>query len=100
MELKSIEMQIALPKSIDVGKQVQQLHQEGQLLNDHALNQMEKELQQKRKQVMKNEQKDRVHLKRKQNDHDELNHERKKHNKQKDQEQQHPYKGNNIDFSG
>ena len=37
MELKSIEMQIALPKSIDVGKQVQQLHQEGQLLNDHAL---------------------------------------------------------------
>lgn len=99
MELKSIEMQIALPKSIDASKQTQSIQQEGQLQVDQAMAQMEKELIEKRQNVIRNEQKDGVLIKKDQENNSSRRESKKKKKKKFDSEN-HPYKGKNIDFSG
>ncbi|QQZ07924.1 hypothetical protein [Heyndrickxia vini] len=99
MELKSIEMQIALPKSIDVSKQTQELQKDGQMLNENAMIQVEKELQKKRQNVIRSEQKDGSHIKKDSKDNS-FQHELKKHKNGKSIEQNHPFKGKNVDYSG
>ncbi|GIN83675.1 hypothetical protein J6TS2_00610 [Heyndrickxia sporothermodurans] len=99
MELKTIEMQIALPKSIDANKQTQEIQQRGILQNENATLQMEKETQAKRKNVIKNERKDHVFVKKDQSNQA-FNQNGKKKQKKKCKDEHHPYKGNNLDFSG
>ncbi|HEY4553719.1 MAG TPA: hypothetical protein VIG80_11030 [Bacillaceae bacterium] len=42
MSLKTIELQVALPRTVDAGKMAEQLQQRGQLSNDQAAYEMEK----------------------------------------------------------
>lgn len=105
MELKSLEMQIALPRTHDAAKNMQHIQQESRVINENAVQEMEKALIQKRQHVLKQESKDPAMLKdqgNSKNHHDQdLN---KKQQREKDKENQihqyHPFKGNHIDFSG
>lgn len=105
MSLKSIEMQIALPRTMEAGKIQEQLQQRGQNVNDFAALRNQKEEEQKRTSVIKHEQKSNVKLS--QDDKDKKN---GSHNQQgregmkekifKEMKEKHPYKGNVIDYSG
>lgn len=104
MSLKSIEMQIALPRTIEAGKIQEQLQQRGQNMNDFAAMRTQKEEEQKRTSVVKHEQKANVKLSQDEKDNqkgsqNQGDNERKKA-KMNDIKEKHPYKGNVIDFSG
>ncbi|HJV17442.1 MAG TPA: hypothetical protein VJ546_08695 [Bacillales bacterium] len=105
MSLKSIEMQIALPRTFDASKIQEQLSQRGQGMNDFAAKEMKQDELKQRTTVMKQEQKDAA----------KLNHDGEHSNNQRDQKgkqpkskksnpqwaaEKHPFKGNLIDFSG
>ena len=48
MRLKSIEMQVALPRTLDANKLHDQLQQRGQLINDQANEEVKKEVEKQR----------------------------------------------------
>ncbi|WP_313798654.1 hypothetical protein [Cytobacillus sp.] len=105
MSLKSVEMQIALPRTVEAGKIQEQLQQRGHNMNEIATQQTLKEDEKKRKTVIKQEQKGNVHLSQKKKDHhhernrQQANEEKKEEPEEKNKEY-HPYKGTVIDFSG
>lgn len=105
MSLKAIEMQIALPRSVDASKLQDQLMQRGQLTNDYGNLKMQQEEVKQRTTVVKQEQKDpaKFHHDR-ENAHSGNQHEastRKKLNQKKNKSLgKHPYKGNFLDYSG
>ncbi|WLR52364.1 hypothetical protein LC040_05515 [Bacillus tianshenii] len=104
MSLKAIEMQVALPRTQEVGKLQEQLQQRGQHTQDHLAAGVLKEQEKKRQQVGKNEQSEKNKLngeKEESNQHNgNTSKKRKAHLKQEDDKQQHPYKGNLIDIEG
>nr|WP_249310306.1 hypothetical protein [Bacillus sp. FJAT-49736] len=95
-------MQVALPRTHEAGKNLQHIQQSSQVINENAMHEMEKELIQKRQQVLKQEQKNRAMLRDKGNsDSQQEKGSGKKHQNEKNTEKQyHPFKGNHIDFSG
>lgn len=101
LSLKSIEMQVALPRTYEAGKIQEQLQQRGQLQNDFATLNVKKEDDKKQTTVMKQEQKEkaRFHKEGHQNDHPDKE-ETKREREQRQQKEQHPYKGTKVDFSG
>ncbi|WP_042348883.1 hypothetical protein [Bacillus massiliigorillae] len=107
MSLKAIEMQIALPRTQDVGKIQEQLQQRSQLTHDLAAREMQKETEKKEHTITKYKQKEEVHLKQdhssQQYEQSHSQHDNKKESAEKAEKvikQTHPYKGNSIDFSG
>jgi hypothetical protein len=107
MSLKAIEMQVAIPRTQNVGKIQDQLQQRGQVSQDYIASQQSKDDEKKRKQVEETEESERIRLN---NDDDgregsTFQESRKeKHAKKKEEQQQlnyakHPYKGNYIDYS-
>jgi hypothetical protein len=101
LSLKAIEMQIALPRTQDAGKLQEQLQQRGQIQNDFALLDAQKEELQKRMGITGNEQKDGVRLRQDQKE-DRRRQDAEEQRKKKKQavKEHHPYKGTRIDFSG
>ncbi|MFU0790976.1 hypothetical protein [Virgibacillus proomii] len=101
MGWKSVEMQVALPRSQDAGKLQQQLLRQGQdfqaSLTQHQL--LQEEL--KRKQVAETEQ---LYRSKWEGEADKNTSEKfpnkRKDNKKKLQKYQHPYLGKQIDFNG
>lgn len=105
MELKSLEMQIALPKTHNAGKNMQHIQHASRVINENAVEEMEKALIQKRQHVLKQEQKDSALLKdqahpKNHHDHDSSKKDQREKDKEKQSHQHHPFKGNHIDFSG
>lgn len=105
MGLKLVELQVALPRTQDIGKIQEQLQQRGQHIQEHLAAAQQKEESQKRKQVNPSEEtaKNRLH-KDGQNSNSSSDHDSKNKRKQTKQNQQdqshHPYKGNLIDIEG
>ncbi len=103
MSLKLIELQVALPRTQDLGKIQEQLQQKGQLVQDHLASAQQKEDIEKKKQVNKYDKTTKNKL---QKDGQNSNgaFETKKRKKQSKQmhpaEAHHPYKGNLIDIEG
>ena len=108
MSLKTVEMQVALPRTLDASKLSEQLQQRSQLANDLAAAQNQKESELKRTSVVKEERKAEAKLHRENHEHP--NHqssrqrsmvdlEEEKHEKQEKKEK-HPYKGLKFDISG
>lgn len=102
MSLKGIELQIAIPKTFDAGKQVEQAQQQvnaGQDLANAALNkQIEKNhtslLESKKlKELRQDEPKDQERERKEKE-------EREENEKLNKNRTKHPYKGNFFDFSG
>ncbi|MBU8877858.1 hypothetical protein BGM26_02480 [Bacillus sp. FJAT-29790] len=105
MSLKLIEMQIALPRTMEAGKIQEQLQQRGQNMNDFAAQASQKEEEQKRKTVIKQEQKSNVKLTQEEKDHNkgtgsQGNRNDKSTEMVNEKKEQHPYKGIVIDYSG
>jgi hypothetical protein len=105
MSLKSIEMQIALPRTFDASKLHDQLSQRGQHINDHATQEMKQEEIKLRSSVIKQERKDEAKLN--QDGENSKDHREQKENKSKNNQEEihqptekHPYKGNFVDYSG
>ena len=103
MSLKSVELQIAIPKTFDAGKIADQ-HQQNTINQQyHANEQLKREMERKQFSVNKSESMDSIS-----EDEDEKRsgseqsfHQQKKKNKQQlEQKAQHPFKGNFFDFSG
>lgn len=103
MSLKNVELQIALPRTHDAGKIQSELQERSQVMNSHANQALQKEDEQKRTTVFKNE--ETVHAKWKQDEQQtHQDSERKEREKQmQDKEEQkikHPFKGKFIDYIG
>jgi hypothetical protein len=105
MSLKSIEMQVALPRTFEASKIHEELSHRGQGMNNQAAQEMKQDELKQRNTVLKQEQKDAA----------KLNHEGEHSNNQRDHKgkqpkskqsnpqptaEKHPFKGNLIDFSG
>ncbi|WP_456275472.1 hypothetical protein [Bacillus sp. AK128] len=101
MSLKLIELQVALPRTQDVGKIQEQLQQRGQHMQDQITAGIKQQDERKRKQVGKNDKKDKssLHL-----DQSTTPNSHPKSQKQAktshDEKEQHPYIGKIIDISG
>lgn len=106
MSLKVIEMQIALPRTQDAGKIQEQLQQRSQIQLDHAAQEVQKEVLKKEHSVVKEERKLPVQFHAQQGNPDKGPFVKQTKKKKKDDEkissssQQHPYKGQSIDYSG
>jgi hypothetical protein len=86
MSLKLIELQIALPKTQDVGKLQEQLQYQGQLAQQQLAMSIQKQDERMRHQVTKAEQSEKAKWQKERN--------------RKKTEEKHPYKGTFIDFIG
>lgn len=103
MSLKSVELQVALPRTLDAGKVQEQLQQRGQAMGEMAAESTRKDEEKNRHSVLKQEQKQNVRL----GNEDGSNQKgsdgqtsKEKHRKNSRSEQSHPYKGKVIDYSG
>ncbi|WP_228460312.1 hypothetical protein [Cytobacillus dafuensis] len=98
-------MQVALPRTVEVGKIQEQMQQRGQNMNDLAAERIQKEEIQNRNTVTKQEQKAKLNLsndnrQNNENSGENDNHQENKNKTNKKTKETHPYKGNVIDYSG
>ena len=101
MSWKSIELQVALPRTFEANKVQEQHQQRSQIDQSQTAVAQAKEAEHSRKSVDKQEQKEKAHLSGDQKGSN-------PHFQQKDQEKKqsgkhnsdHPFKGKHIDFSG
>ncbi len=100
MSLKLVELQVALPRTIDASKLQEQLQQRGQNMQDHITTSLLKQDEQKRKQVLKNEKKEKSSLQLSQQSSSGNRFSLKKNGQDEENREIHPYKGNNIDLNG
>ncbi|WP_428908639.1 hypothetical protein [Niallia sp. Krafla_26] len=103
MSLKSIEMQVAIPRTIEASKLQEQLQQRGQLINSLANDVVQKEAEKKRTSVMENEKLTQSKLeqsKQEQQGKGFHEHSSKRETKNDQHQTTHPYKGTMIDYSG
>lgn len=100
MSLKGVELQIAIPKTFEAGKMVDQAQQQVLAQQAHANEALKKEVERKQKIVNTSEGMDEIS-----EDEDAGGeyltgiHKKKKKDRQEKQAQ-HPFKGNFVDFSG
>lgn len=102
MSLKSVEMQIALPRTQDAGKMQNELNGRAQAMNAHAHIAVEKDDQLKRKTVTENHESARMKAKKEGNDQNHPFADGRKDQRDKGEKGnlEHPYKGKFIDYKG
>lgn len=105
MSLKLVELQVALPRTQDLGKMQEQLQQKGQHLQGHLAAAQQKHDSEQRKQVNKYNETEKNKLQKDdQNPSNGSSYAQKNRKPKKQQSQQvqghHPYKGNLIDIEG
>ncbi|MGM8214496.1 hypothetical protein ACLIA0_02870 [Bacillaceae bacterium W0354] len=105
MSWKAVEMQVALPRTHEVGQLQDQMQQRGQLLQDQLAQSQLRQEQLNRKTVIQTNEKDDVKLSA--DDQEGSNHNQDSHNQQeknpsnkKNVTVKHPYLGQVIDYSG
>ncbi len=103
MSLKAIEMQVALPRTLDAGKIQEQMQQRGQNMINIANDAVQNESEKKRNSVIKNEQSAETKLNKDAKNNmikmdRNVNMDVFKQKKRK--KEHHPYKGTIIDYSG
>ncbi|RUL55780.1 MULTISPECIES: RNA polymerase subunit sigma [Lysinibacillus] len=101
MSLKGVELQIAIPKTFDAGKAVEQ-HQQNVIQQQHNANEaLNKEIERKQLTVMDTEKTEQINDEEHGNsNHNENSSKKNKQEKQNEKQAKHPFKGNFIDFSG
>lgn len=104
MGFKSIELQVAIPRSQDAGKMQEQMMKQGQQFQETLTEQQLREEVLKRKQVNQYDAVEKQVIKdeekRKQQQEKERNEQNEKEEKEQKKEINHPYLGKNVDFSG
>ena len=101
MSLKGVELQIAIPKTFEAGRMVDQAQQQALAQQANANEALKKELERKQKIVNTSEGMDEI------SEEEEAGVEyihgtrkKKKNGEKPEKEAQHPFKGNFVDFSG
>lgn len=98
MSWKSIEMQVALPRTQDAGKLQEQMLKQNQHFQESLAQSQLKEANEKRKRVQEFE---RIKIKDEDQDNpDSENQQRDSEDDRNDKSVEHPYLGKKIDFSG
>lgn len=101
MSLKSIELQIAIPKTFDAGKLAEQKQQRIQVMQDQANLQTEKQAEKDKETVLETEHYEKIKEEQERQQQEER---RKKEETERIEEgkksTKHPYKGSFVDFSG
>jgi len=104
MSLKLVELQVALPRTQDLGKMQEHIQQKGQHLQEHLAAAQQKQDIEQRKQVNKYNEAEKNKLQKDDQNPSNGSSYTKQSRKQKKQSQQvqghHPYKGNLIDIEG
>ncbi|WP_106497600.1 hypothetical protein [Lentibacillus sp. Marseille-P4043] len=101
MGWKSIEMQVALPRTQDAGKLQDQMTRQNQHSQESLIANQLKQDEQKRKRVNEFAETDKVKVKKDQDHSNQTSQDQQQEEqKQEDQFIDHPYLGNKIDFSG
>ncbi|WJY28713.1 MULTISPECIES: hypothetical protein [Sporosarcina] len=101
MSLKSIELQIAIPKTFDAGKVTEQKNQQSALNHQQAAAQTETQARKQRNTVMDSAQSEKMHNNNQQSGSGQTGDERPQtEQNQKESTLSHPYKGGFVDFSG
>ncbi|MCJ8006290.1 hypothetical protein ACFFF5_03830 [Lederbergia wuyishanensis] len=103
MSLKSIEMQVAIPRTVEAGKMSEQLQQRGQVIVEQATEEMKEKVERERTGIIETDSKGKLLL----NDNkssgqhnDGLQSKKKKVRQLKKVVANHPYKGKTIDYNG
>lgn len=102
MSLKGVELQIAIPKTFEAGKMVDQAQQQVLAQQAHANEALKKELERKQKVVNNTEGMEDINEEEQAGvEYIEGTRKKKKKNHEKPEKKaQHPFKGNFVDFSG
>ncbi|MDQ0230508.1 hypothetical protein [Metabacillus malikii] len=100
MSLKSIELQIAIPRTHDAGKLQEQFNQRGQLIHDQLADTIKKEDDIKKTQVPENNDSEKIKLKQENSNQNQQQQKKQKKEEEQNEQSEHPYKGKSIDFFG
>ncbi|WP_342581174.1 RNA polymerase subunit sigma [Ureibacillus sp. FSL W7-1570] len=102
MSLKGVELQIAIPKTVDAGKIAEQHQQNVVQQQYHANDALNREIEKKQLTVNDTEKISEVsdNNEKKGTGKDQDKNKKERKNQQEHQEAKHPYKGNFIDLSG
>ncbi len=95
MSLKLVELQLALPRTYDIGKIQEQMEQQSQLMQSQLAANIQKQEELQRRRVTANEKSSEMRWKKEKNPPL-----FQKNEKNKERKQNHPYKGTRIDFTG
>jgi hypothetical protein len=95
MSLKLVELQLALPRTYDIGKIQEQMEQQSQLMQSQLEASIQKQEELQRHRVTANEKSSEMRWKKEKNPPL-----LQKNEKNKRRKQNHPYKGTTIDFTG
>ena len=102
MSLKSIELQIAIPKTFEAGKITEQKQQQSMLNNEQAMTLVDKQLQKQRSAVMDSAESEKAKNKKSASEHEQ--NDAQDHptdeNEKIDIHVNHPYKGGFVDYTG
>lgn len=99
MSLKGIELQIAIPKTVDAGKIAGQKQQQSQVNQEHANSLTERQQLKNKETVLESSEYAKMDADKKNGDQPDENQERND-SKEEEKKSSHPYKGSFVDFSG
>ncbi|AXH98724.1 RNA polymerase subunit sigma [Sporosarcina sp. PTS2304] len=99
MSLKSIELQIAIPKTFEAGKIAEQKQQQSQIDQQHANTLTEKQVQKNKETVVHSDPYAKLDADGKQAD-DQTDQQQKEKQEKEQQRVKHPFKGSFVDYSG
>jgi len=99
MSLKGIELQIAIPKTVDAGKVSEQKQQQSQLNQDQANVLMERQTLKRRETVLETEELSKIKHEKKERDDGQNNNKDQAENEEK-KKTVHPFKGAFVDYTG
>ena len=98
MSLKAIELQIAIPKTFEAGKIAEQKQQQGQMAQDSANTQTQKQVLKNQETVLESDPYAKLDGDDKQPDEQSQQQQGKQEKEQ--QQTKHPFKGSFVDYSG
>lgn len=97
MSLKGVELQIAIPKTVDAGKIAEQKQQRAQLMQDQANVQMERMTEKNKETVMNAAESAKTNRHKQQ--HNDQHQDEEHRDNEENKKTRHPYKGTFVDFS-
>ncbi|HJH11677.1 MAG TPA: RNA polymerase subunit sigma [Metalysinibacillus jejuensis] len=100
MSLKGVELQIAIPKTFDAGKMLDQAQQQNQVNQMNANEALKKEIERQQKIVNTSEEMDGINDEEGKQQQYEAEQRKKEQQKEAKKNTHHPFKGNFVDFSG
>ena len=100
MSLKGVELQIAIPKTFDAGKMLDQAQQQNQVNQMNANEALKKEIERQQKIVNTSEEMDGINDEEGKQQQYEAEKRKREQQKEAKKNTHHPFKGNFVDFSG